>query len=321
VALPPPLRDAIERLTAGVPRAVLAAEGATLSARYRGEVRDGRLHVGAAPAALAYLATRLPATFAAVDRALAALLQAAPGFAPGTLLDAGAGPGTVLWAAAAHLPSLTRATHLEASPAFRDLGARLAAGADLPEIAWRETRLPALPADLPPHDLVVASYVLGELSEGDRATTVAALWRRAAGALLLVEPGTPAGFARLRAARTALLAEGARMLAPCPHEGRCPIVDPDWCHMAVRVERSRLHRRAKGAEVPWEDEKFAYLAVARNAGTPCAARVIGPPRAGGGHVALRLCTPDGLVERVVTRTQKETMRVARRLGWGDAFDM
>src|SRR5262249_25705810 len=133
----------------------------------------------------------------------------------------------------------------EASPAFRDLGARLAHGADLPATAWRDARLPVLPADLPPHDLVVASYVLGELSEADRAATVAALWERCAGALLRVEPGTPAGFARLRAARVALLAAGAHMLAPCPHEAACPIVDPDWCHMAVRVERSRLHRQAK----------------------------------------------------------------------------
>lgn len=320
MALPPPLREAIDRLTVGVPLGSLQADGAALSARYRAEVRDGRLHVDHAGPALAYLAARLPATFAAVDAALGAMIHAAPGFAPRTVLDAGAGPGTVLWAASMRLPTLVWATHLEASRAFRDLGIRLAADAALPATDWREARLPALPPDLPAHDLVVASYMLGELSEPDRAATVASLWDRCAGALLLVEPGTPAGFGRLRIARRALLTAGAHMLAPCPHESACPIADPDWCHMAVRVERSRLHRQTKGGEVPWEDEKFAYLAVARDRADPCAARVIAAPRAGTGRVALRLCTPDGIVERMVTRSQKPAMRVARRLGWGDALD-
>jgi Mitochondrial small ribosomal subunit Rsm22 len=31
----------------------------------------------------------------------------------------------------------------------------------------------------------------------------------------------------------------------------------------VRVARSRLHRRAKAAELSWEDEKFSYLGVSR----------------------------------------------------------
>jgi ribosomal protein RSM22 (predicted rRNA methylase) len=54
----------------------------------------------------AYLATRLPATYAAVRDAMAKLAELRSDFRPQSLLDAGSGPGTVLWAAANCWPRL-----------------------------------------------------------------------------------------------------------------------------------------------------------------------------------------------------------------------
>jgi ribosomal protein RSM22 (predicted rRNA methylase) len=136
--------------------------------------------------------------------------------------------------------------------------------------------------------------------------------------MVLVEPGTPAGFERIRLARAALFDAGARAIAPCPHSHACPIVAPDWCHFAVRLARSRDHRLAKQADRSFEDEKFSYLAVSRGLVPATAApRVIAPPRIGKGDVRLRVCDTPGLAERRISRRDKLDYKAAKKLGWGD----
>ena len=117
---------------------------------------------------------------------------------------------------------------------------------------------------LPPHDLVMAAYSLGEIAE----PLAARLWQAARVALVAIEPGTPRGYALILKVREELLEAGACMVAPCPAATPCPLAAPDWCHFAARVERSSIHRRIKDAELGYEDEKFSYIAVAREAGGP-----------------------------------------------------
>jgi ribosomal protein RSM22 (predicted rRNA methylase) len=173
----------------------------------------------------------------------------------------------------------------------------------------------------PKSDLVAASYALAEIPEARQAQVVRSLWDACDGVLALVEPGTPAGYARILAARALLIAEGAELLAPCPHAAACPLTAPDWCHFSVRLPRSRDHRIAKGAEVPFEDERFAYLLAAR-ANLAAAARnprILAPPRAGKPGIAFKLCGPAGLEDRFVGKRDKPAHAIARRLGWGDVL--
>ena len=185
-----------------------------------------------------------------------------------------------------------------------DLGARGA-----------KTQLGALGA----HDLVLFGYVLGELPEERRAETVDAAWDVTAGALVIVEPGTPAGTARVLSAREQLLARGAMVAAPCPHGADCPLPAGDWCHFGARLNRSAVQRRLKGASLGYEDEKYAYVALTREAADPCAARVLRRPRIEKGHVRLHLCERDGLRTTVVARRDREGFRAARKVGWGGAW--
>jgi ribosomal protein RSM22 (predicted rRNA methylase) len=312
--LPPALRHAVDAALEGVSARDLAAASDALSRRYRAELRDGRLHVADDHSARAYLAARLPATYAAIRTALDAVAALRPEFAPRSLLDFGAGPGTALWAAHDCWPDLDAATLIEASPSMRKFGEAFALQTGVAAIDWR--------GDAPAsgrHDLVTLAYVLDELDVGQRLTLIQQLWLLTGDTLLIVEPGTPAGYRRILEARDLLLKQGAQMTAPCPHTGACPLVAPDWCHFSRRVSRSRLHLQAKGAEVPWEDEKFSYLAVSRHAATLPAARIIAPPRAGSGKVELKLCRSGGEAEtRLITRREGDRYKRAKRLTWGDA---
>jgi ribosomal protein RSM22 (predicted rRNA methylase) len=49
---------------------------------------------------------------------------------------------------------------------------------------------------------VLASYALAEIAPGALRAVVERLWSACEGVLALVEPGTPAGYARILAART-----------------------------------------------------------------------------------------------------------------------
>ena len=49
----------------------------------------------------------------------------------------------------------------------------------------------------------------------------------------------------------------------------------DWCHFSVRLPRSREHMHAKRAKVPFEDERFAYLAVSRMGAVTGLSRILG----------------------------------------------
>ncbi|MET3591025.1 ribosomal protein RSM22 (predicted rRNA methylase) [Mesorhizobium shonense] len=318
--LPPPLRQGVDSLLEKVPLPALKQAAKALSDRYRAELRDGRLHMGEEIAVKAYLATRLPATYAAVRTSLDALAEARADFQPKRLLDIGAGPGTMLWATADAYPEIEQAVLVEASAAVRNIGQSLAAGGVGARTKWIAGDATIDLDGLEPADLVSAAYVLDEIVPASLPKLVDRLWRLTADTLLIVEPGTPAGWQRILAARSQLVEAGAHVLAPCPHEAPCPLVPPDWCHFARRVARSRLHRLVKEADVPWEDEKFIYLAACRQPAPARPARVLAPPKGGSGKVLLKLCQPDGSAgEQLFSKRDGDVFRTARRADWGEAL--
>lgn len=317
--LPSDLQQALEHVLRAITPARLGRAAEALSQRYRAvKAAEEGLLLSGPDDALAYAAHRMPATYAAIGAALTAA-KARLSFAPHTILDVGAGTGAAAWAATAIWPELERATLIERDGSMLALGRQLAAQARatvLRSAEWRRGDLVG-GALITPHDLVTAAYMIGELSEAARVGLVDRLWAATSGLLLIIEPGTPTGFAVMRAARDQLLAAGAIVVAPCPHQAACPIAAGDWCHFAQRLARPAAQRRVKGAELGYEDEKFAYVALARSPGTPIAARVIRHPHYAPGRVELQLCTPTGIEKRTVPKSAREVYRAARDLRWGD----
>jgi ribosomal protein RSM22 (predicted rRNA methylase) len=172
-----------------------------------------------------------------------------------------------------------------------------------------------------PADLVVASYLIGEVGDAERPALAERLWSKTRDTLLVVEPGTPTGYARIIALRAQLIAAGAHVAAPCPHDGPCPLAAPDWCHFAQRLPRLRAHKQIKEAELPFEDEKFSYVVLTRDPEVGGFSRVLAPPVVSKVEVSAKLCKAKGVEIVKVPRRDKATYAKARRWRWGEAvFD-
>jgi ribosomal protein RSM22 (predicted rRNA methylase) len=261
----------------------------------------------------------MPATYAAVTAGLNALREVTPEFAPKSLLDVGAGPGTATWAAAEAFSSLQDFALLDANPALRALALDLGRDSTrLRDLNYQRGDARAALAEADTADLVVASYMIGEIGGEEQTALAALMWAKTRDTLLIVEPGTPAGYGRIIALRAQLIAAGAHVAAPCPHDGACPLRPPDWCHFSQRLPRSRAHQQIKGAELPFEDEKFSYVALTRAPAARHPARVLAQPVVTKIEVTAKLCTADGLAMTKVSRRAKADFARARRWRWGDA---
>jgi ribosomal protein RSM22 (predicted rRNA methylase) len=317
-ALPPELKAALDQKIEGVSRNDAARRANVISSTYRGGGTSAPIRTEAY--ALAYALARMPATYAATTACLHALQEIAPHFAPSSLLDVGAGPGTATWAAAETFSSLETFDLLDANMALRALAIDLATESHrLGALRYQHGDASQLIASAEPADLVIASYVINELSDAARDALADEMWAKTKETLLIVEPGTPAGYARIIALRTRLIAQGAHVIAPCAHDNACPLQAPDWCHFVQRLPRSRAHKHLKGADLPFEDEKFSYVVLSRTAPAIRPSRVLAQPALTKIAVTAKVCTPQGLEIVTAPRRDKAFYARARKWDWGDAI--
>lgn len=283
--------------------AVAAHSSSNVSLKARVDTRGHPLYDD--QTTLAYAATRLAGCYAALHHVMGQLRRVAgEQWRPTSMLDFGAGPATGVWAADAVWPVSMdspplQATAVEKSHAmmwmgheiqqhrFDPGGQELPAGSVPARIRWM-SRLPERKGK--GYDLVVAGYVLSELAGAvERRRIIDALWRSTCGYLVIVEPGTPAGFSNVHFVRDYILkkadednAEAAHVAAPCPHDGPCPLrhhSSASWCHFAQRFHRTDLQRVVKAfpEQLPprsYQDERFSYVILARGPRRPPPPQVV-----------------------------------------------
>jgi ribosomal protein RSM22 (predicted rRNA methylase) len=309
--LPASLQQALEELASKVPITSLRAAYQQLSESYhRGENSLSSFH--RADQVLAYLLARMPATYAAIYKALKSVRERLPDWKCESILDLGAGPGTASWAAAELFDELKAITLLEQSGEMLSMGKTLASYADqeaLRKGEWLQQNL-RNPFSLPRADLAIFSYVCSEI---DCLDLIIQLWKEGA-MIVVIEPGTPKGFANILSIRNSLLKIGAFLAAPCPHHFACPTAS--WCHFPARVERTKAHKLLKEGSLGYEDEKYSYIALSPFPCPPIEGRIVDKPLKLPGHVKLSICTKEGILEqKVVSKKQKEFYRDARDLEW------
>jgi len=308
--LPLIVEEIVEETCSAIPLSSLIKHFQSYSQAYR-EGKESKRSLPSELGKICYLATRLPATFAAVSTVLRELKRKMG--ATTSLLDLGAGPGTTLISAIAEGYQLDAATLIEENKEFITMGRRWT-----PSFThWRHGDLLKQEA-FPSAELVTFAYSLGEIPEGKRKNLLKTAWGACQKALIIIEPGTPRAFKSVLDAREVLVELGGYVVAPCPHNGACPMQKNDWCHFSVRFERTSLHRRIKGAELGYEDEKFCYVIVAKHP-FPSVSRVIKTPQKNSGHVVIKLCTEHGITDKLVSKKNGELFKKAKKIEWGEAY--
>jgi ribosomal protein RSM22 (predicted rRNA methylase) len=266
---------------------------------------------------LAYIAARMPATYV-VCRSV--LNQLSPHqLAIKSLLDLGSGPGTASLATLASFPQMEELTLVDKDTQFQSLALDFLPSYG-PAIQYE---LEDITRFMPQksYDLVVCSYALNELMQDKIEKVITTAWNATQQVLILIEPGTPFGFSIIKQARQLLIKAGAYIVAPCTHHQACPLQGNDWCHFSAHVGRSFVHRLTKNADLSYEHEKYSYIIFARQAFNRPTYRLIKRPIHRSGHVIFDLCGESGVHRSTVSKKQKDHYTQARKLSWGDGWDL
>ena len=324
--VPHPLSAALDTVLDGLPADPLRRATASLIDAYRSGAPPTAQVLRDPTTAAAYAAYRMPATHAAVARTLRHATDLAPGLDVRTVVDVGGGTGAATWAVAEAFPALERATVLDGSTDALALGARI--GRHGPPVVagatWSRALLgPGVVAARAPTSWSSATCSASSPSRCTRRWSTRRSRRRrswCSSSSRAPLAGTPPCWRRGHGSPTrgGTCWRPARRTAPA----RWPPGPGDWCHFAVRLDRSALHRRVKGGRLGHEDEKFSYVLASRAPVTSAGGRVLRHPVTRKGLVQLEVCDSDGSAGRVVvTKRDPIAYRAARDASWGDTWSV
>ena len=285
-----------------------------ISDRYRNNDGQGKRLLTEQDEAISYAISRMPATYSAVYSVVQHTLENYNGDLE-TLLDIGAGTGAATWAIN-ELIQIKQAKCFEREDSMINIGKHLMNNTELDGIEWKKYNI--LQDEIEEKaDIVITSYMINELPENERHTAIQKLWNATNKLFIVIEPGTPAGFKNILKVRENLLKNGGYIVAPCTHQGQCKMGEDDWCAFYTRVARSAIHRQAKKGELGYEDEKFSYIAVSKVPVEKNGARILRHPQIYKGYVNVKLCTEDGIQDKVYSKKDGEVYKRIRKLGAGE----
>ena len=164
--LPEILSDGIERLSRELPFSKLEKAARELSSAYRKQTegqKTSRSYMATRDQKIAYLALRMPATFAAISECLKKVRAPIQ-----TVLDAGSGPGTAFWAAWSCFPELKKADLIEKDDELIQIGKEFLKALPSFQASYQKQDLSSFTCT-GNYDLAIAAYVLSKLSESGKS--------------------------------------------------------------------------------------------------------------------------------------------------------
>ena len=313
VDIPEELKENINKLLKENQIHKILEDAQIVSNRYRNNDGRGKKLLTKESEAVSYAISRMPATYAAVSSVLEQTFNNYNEDIT-SVIDVGAGTGAAVWAVN-DVTTSNAIRCLEREESMINIGKKLMKNTDLNDIRWK--RFDILQDEIQEKaDLVITSYMINELPKGDREKAVEKLWNATNKLLIIIEPGTPAGFANILKIRKNLLKSGGYIVAPCCCLQECPIPKDDWCAFYARVARSSVHRHAKNGSLGYEDEKFSYIAFSKVPVDNSGERILRHPQINSGYVNVKVCSANGIEKKTYSKKDKEIYKKVRKMDAG-----
>mgnify|MGYP005797981393 FL=1 len=313
--IPDILENAIEEKLNHVKLTELKQYASQLSEKYMYRERTGDTLLNTEIEALAYSIMRMPATYGAVYTALKHTLERMDGNIQ-SVVDIGAGTGAATWAIS-ELLDTKDIQCFEREQVMLELGKSfMSQNPNLKDVSWKYMDIVEDDLDVKA-DLVVTSYMLNEIKPEERENVINKLMKSSNHIILIIEPGTPAGFKNIREVQKIAIENGFHIIAPCTFQGVCSLPDRDWCHSIVRMERTKVHKLLKSADLPYEDEKFSYIAISKEKYDNSGIRILRHPMIEKGKITLKVCHNGEIEDMIVTKKDKELFKMVKKKKCGD----
>lgn len=323
--LPTNIETAISNSLSQQDTSAWVRHAAALHERYVSRGKSyGRISLNNFEDTLAYLAMRLPATYAQIYSVFANIQELVPTWQPKTLLDLGSGPGTGSWAAHEVWPSIVESTSIDQHIDFLTLGKQIQEIA-IPdvEMQWQQKDLRReIDHKAKTYDIVLIANVLDELSPISADKLIGQAFNSCTGMLIIVEPGTPMGNSITENAAKKL-AHAGQLLAPYIENTFVPS-EEYYVHFPQRFirpdfqRRIRQHMREASLNASdWEVSKYAYTVISKIPAeiTPWG-RSIGPLRKHKGFLEVPILTKNGIEKVTVMKRHSLQYSFAKDLKWG-----
>ena len=310
--IPFELEEKIAREIQNVKLSDLKEVAQTLSNRYMNEKRKGQSLINKKLEVLAYSIIRMPATFCAIDKAIEETLKK---YNPTieTALDIGSGTGAGEWAILNNI-DISKITCIEREDEMSSLAQKLLE--EHKNINWKNQDIVKNKIN-EKADLVIVSYMINELQDEVKEDVIKNILESFNKIVIFIEPGTPDGFSNIRKIQKLAINNNLNILAPCTSQNECKLPKDDWCHSIVRVERNKIHKFVKDADLPYEDEKFSYIAISKEKIDNSGGRILRHPNISSGFIKVKLCNNGIIEEKTFTKKDKDNFKKIKKLKCGD----
>lgn len=332
--LPEEILNKVIEISYDINKKEIAQNFRKISDKYMGD-KKGDVLLAEEQEAIAYSIARMPATYGAVRTAINHVLEMFVDESFETIIDVGAGTGAATLALMQELEeheiSVSSAKCLEREEAMISVGKTLfseSSSESVKNASWIKFDINDMSSMLENEtmkaDIVITSYMLNEFAEEKIFGVIDKLWSMTNKMLLIVDPGTPKDHKRMIKIKNYLYEKGGNIVAPCTCNSGCHLPETDWCHFTCRVERTKIQKQVKNANVPYEDEKFTYLAVLKDKSIKPingVNRIIRHPVIRSNMIEVKLCSNGEIMNRIYTKKDKETYKMLKKAKVGDLVEI